>query len=181
LKCSSQLKFLNTEKINALINKLICDHQTQKQAEVKYSVHQLLDEVLSLSEDRFTLKHIAITKVYSLNDFELVFNRNEMILALNNIVINAIEAMDPDNGRLRLVTRSMADKYVISIEDNGCGISKKNLRNIFKPYYTNKKDGLGIGLSTTVEILRSNHVDIKVRSKEHFGTSVALTFQKNQN
>jgi signal transduction histidine kinase len=60
-----------------------------------------------------------------------------------------------ESGILILVTRSINGQCVISIEDNGVGISKENLANIFKPFFTSKPGGMGLGLSTTLDILRA--------------------------
>ena len=67
---------------------------------------------------------------------------------------------------------------MIQIEDNGCGISKENLKYIFKPYFTNKPGGLGLGLATTYDILQSNHVGVNVESEEGKGTRFILSFEE---
>ena len=59
----------------------------------KHSVHQLLDEVLEMTEDRMMLKNIAVRKDYAVQDRKIVLNRPEMKIALTNIIINAIDAM----------------------------------------------------------------------------------------
>jgi C4-dicarboxylate-specific signal transduction histidine kinase len=102
-----------------------------------------------------------------------------MKIALTNIIINAIDAMAGIKGELTLVTKSTCHACVVQIEDNGCGISEENLKNIFKPYFTNKPDGLGLGLTTTQDILRSNHVGLNVRSVVAKGTNFTLMFEKN--
>ncbi len=168
----------SSEKINNLINELVKYQQADEAPAGKHSIHQLLDEVLNLAEDRLTLKHITITKEFTANDFEIIMKRPKMKIALTNLIVNAVEAMPPENGRLKIVTKSLAGKYVIRIEDNGCGISKKDLRNIFKPFFTNKLKGLGLGLSSTYDILRSNHVGVTVESEERKGTCFSLYFYK---
>jgi signal transduction histidine kinase len=163
------------------INSLICDLLKNQENEVqveKHSIHQLLDEVLVMAGDRMRLKKIAVWKDYTSDDCKIELNRLKMLIGLTNIVVNAIDAMTPGKGKLKLVTKSIEGRYVIQIEDNGCGISKENLKNIFKPYFTNKGSGLGIGLATTYNILRSNNVGIKVESEEGRGTRFILTFEE---
>ena len=163
------------------INSLICDllkHQENEVQVEKHSMHQLLDEVLEMAGDRMRLKKIAVWKDYTSGDSKIELNRLEMLIGLTNIVVNAIDAMTPGKGELKLVTKSIDGIRVIQIEDNGCGISKENLKNIFKPYFTNKGGGLGIGLATTSNILRSNNVGIKVESEEGRGTRFILTFEE---
>jgi signal transduction histidine kinase len=100
-----------------------------------------------------------------------------MKIALTNIIVNAIDAMS-QKGELKIITKSIERKYAIQIEDNGCGISREDLKNIFKPYFTNKPGGLGLGLAATCDILQSNHVGVFVESEEGKGTRFILLFDK---
>ena len=143
----------------------------------KHSIHQLLDEVLAMTEDRIMLKNIRVRKDYTTLDCKIWVNKEKIKIALINIIINAIDAMPSKKGKLKLVTKSINGKCIIEIEDNGIGISKQNLKNIFKPYFTNKAGGLGLGLSTTLDILHSNHARVKVHSDEGIGTRFILSFE----
>jgi signal transduction histidine kinase len=165
------------------INDILSDvHSTFHPNEIeseKYSIHQLLDEVLAMAGDKIMLKHITIRKDYAVKDSRIIMNRPKIKIALTNIVINAIDAMTEGTGELTLVTKSTDHTCAIQIKDNGCGISRENLKKIFKPYYTNKPNGLGLGLATTQDILQSNHVRLNVKSVEAKGTNFTLVFEKN--
>ena len=179
LKTYLDIIIRSSERINHLIKDLLKYQQEEKIPIVKNSIHKLLDEVIELAKDRISLKNISVCKVYADQEMQIEFDRPGMKIGLTNIIINAIEAMGTERGELKLVTKSIGGKYVILIEDNGCGISKENLKFIFSPYYTNKPDGLGLGLTTTFEILRSNHVEVKVESEIGHGTRFILFFNKN--
>lgn len=166
---------------SARINDLVIDlllslDATETQLE-KYSMFQLIEEVLSMIKDRIMLKNIAVRKDYTTLDCKILVNKQEMIIALTNIIINAIDAMSPENGKLKLITKSINGKCVIEIEDNGIGISKENLKNIFKPYFSNKLGGMGLGLSSTLDILHSNNARVEVHSEEGIGTRFILSFE----
>ena len=166
---------------SARINDLIIELLKYEQGEVRPEsccAHQLLDEVLELSKDRLDLKNISVQKNYA-QDCELVLNKPEMKIALTNIIVNAIDAMKSGQGQLKIATRSIKSKYAILIQDNGCGISKENLKKIFIPYFTNKPTGLGIGLTAAYSIFRSNDVRVTVESKEGKGTRFILWFDNN--
>jgi signal transduction histidine kinase len=165
-------------RISDLINDLLKNKQEEAEVE-RYSIHQLLDETLELARDRISLKKIVVIKKYE-EDCELILNGPEMKIALTNIIVNAIEAMTTGGGQLTLITRSIESKYILVIKDNGSGISKENLKNIFKPHYTNKPGGLGIGLAATANILRANNVRVNVESKETKGTCFILLFDRNE-
>jgi signal transduction histidine kinase len=167
----------SSKRINHLINELL--HQVIEEPETnRHSLHQLLDEALTLTADRIMLKKVMVRKEYGAEDGKISVDKEKIGIALTNIIINAIEAMSEQNGELTLVTRSIADKYVIEIADNGTGIRKEQLQDIFKPHFSNKPGGMGLGLSTTLEILQYNHVVVDVSSEEGRGTCFKLFFDK---
>lgn len=165
-----------TRRINALVTELAEKQQEQLEKDAPHSLHQLLDEVLIMTEDRIRLKKITVIKNYFKEDSGLIQRGVEIKIALTNIIINAIDAMKEQSGVLKLVTTSISEGYNLVIEDNGCGISPGDMEQIFNPFFTRKKDGLGIGLATTYEILKDNNVKIAVESEEGKGTKFILSF-----
>ncbi len=141
------------------------------------SVNELLEDVLRVNNDRILLKNILIIRNYNDTDLKILVRKNEIKIALINIIINAIDAMPSKHPVLILGTGVSGDKCFISIEDNGIGISEKNLENIFDPYYTNKPGGLGLGLSTTLDMLLANCGTLDVKSEEGNGTHFTLLFE----
>jgi signal transduction histidine kinase len=185
LKDSNQKVYLDIIKrssvrINDLVNELLKYQQAELVQTEKHSIHLLLEEVLRMAADRVLLKNIEVRRFYSAQDCAVELNRPKMKIALTNIIINAIDAMADMKGHLTIITKSKESKFLIEIEDNGCGISKENLKNIFKPYFTNKPGGLGLGLTATCDILRSNHVRVNVESEEGRGTRFILMFNRHQ-
>src|SRR5258708_11705088 len=166
----------NSGRINDLVNDLLTSCQTDEMQFEQVSIHQLLDDVLAITRDRIILKSIVVTKNYALPDCQVLVNKPKIKIALTNIIINAIEAMPSEKGELKLIARSMNGKCVLEIEDNGAGISEENLKHIFTPYFTNKPGGMGLGLSTTLDILLSNQVSVDVQSGEGRGTRFILSF-----
>ena len=167
-------------RIDDLVTDLLVTSQAIEMPPESHSIHQLLDEVLVMTKDRIRLKNISIRKDYTSLDCKILANKEKIKIAITNIVINAIDAMPPEGGKLKLVTRSVNGKCIIEIEDNGTGISAENQQKIFKPYFTNKPAGLGLGLSATQEILLSDHAMIDVRSEPGKGTCFILSFDRVQ-
>lgn len=163
-------------KINELVTDLLINSEVHNTRPEENSVEQLLDEVLIMANDRLLLKNITVCKLYDKQDCKVVLSRQKMKIALTNIIINAIDAMASENGQLKLTTRFEDGKYIAEIEDNGIGISKEHLGVIFEPYFTSKPTGMGLGLSTTLDILLSNNVKVDVRSREGEGTQFLLFF-----
>jgi signal transduction histidine kinase len=165
-------------RINDLVTDLLLYFQPGETQSEKYSIHQLLDDAIAITADRIALKKIAVKKYYTILDYKIFLDGRNMKIALSNILLNAIDAMSSENGELTLITKSINERCTIEIKDNGIGISKENLKNIFKPFYTNKPNGIGLGLSTTLNILYSNHFRVDVQSEEGIGTSFILSFNK---
>ncbi|MDR1453843.1 MAG: GAF domain-containing protein [Candidatus Margulisbacteria bacterium] len=93
--------------------------------------------------------------------------------ALLNLLLNAIEAMPPERkGKIEISARLAEDRAaaVITIRDNGCGVSKNNLKKIFTRRFTTKAKGNGLGLADVHRIIEEHKGSITVQSKLNKGT-----------
>lgn len=109
-------------------------------------------------------------------------NKTQFYQVIDNLVINAMQAM-PRGGEIELSVRNVYlkkdnsfslknGKYVrIAIKDHGVGISKRDLKNIFKPYFSMKQKGFGLGLSTSFTIIKRHMGHISVESELKKGTT----------
>jgi signal transduction histidine kinase len=167
-----------SRRITELITTLLVSSQPDQATSELYSLPQLLDDVLLLGLDRILLKHISIRKEYTETQHSVWLDKEKMKIALSNIVTNAIDALPSQGGELCLVIKSVGGQNTLEVRDNGIGISKENLKNIFKPYFTNKAGGLGLGLAVTLDILRANNVSVDVQSEEGAGTCFILSFDE---
>ncbi len=91
----------------------------------------------------------------------------QLIQVILNIAVNALEAM-PEGGKLIFRTRridsDLGEAVAISIRDTGKGIKKDELRNVFKPFFTTRERGVGLGLSICQRIIKSHGGHIRVKS-----------------
>ena len=92
---------------------------------------------------------------------------------LLNVLLNAREAMSGE-GTLSIKTRCDDDDYVISVSDTGTGISDEDLPNVFEPFFTQKSNGTGLGLSVARNIVDGLGGRISVHSALGQGTEVEL-------
>jgi signal transduction histidine kinase len=97
-------------------------------------------------------------------------------IALINIIINAVEAMESQTGILHVAGYRDKNKIILSIEDNGCGISKDQLGKIFELNYTMKSSGLGIGLASVKTILNRHNAQFEISSELNKGTTFSIAF-----
>ena len=89
-------------------------------------------------------------------------DREQLRVALQNIIVNAVEAMD-GNGILTVCLRRTGDRAELSFADTGPGIPVENLDRIFEPLFTTKPKGVGFGLSTTRLIFEKHGGTITAR------------------
>jgi signal transduction histidine kinase len=87
-----------------------------------------------------------------------------------NLIINALEAM-PKGGRLTITCRRENGNIKVSVSDTGSGIPVEHRANIFRPYFTTKSEGTGIGLSGAQTIVRAHGGDISFHSEVNAGTT----------
>jgi signal transduction histidine kinase len=108
-------------------------------------------------------------------------DRGKLQQVVLNLVNNAFQAVE--NGCFLEIRAEMDgnDKVRLSIRDNGCGISEKNLQKVFDPFFTTKKEGLGtgLGLSITFGLVQKLHGEISVDSKPGEGTTFTVTLPIN--
>jgi PAS domain S-box-containing protein len=104
----------------------------------------------------------------------IMADENQLMLILNNIISNAIDAM-PHEGTLALETRFSERTIELHIKDSGIGISAENLPKIFDPDFSNKHTGIGLGLAICHSIVKLHKGTIDVISKENVGTEFIVS------
>ncbi|MES2848835.1 MAG: CHASE3 domain-containing protein [Bacteroidota bacterium] len=164
----------NSTRINKLISDLL---QTTKFSELNFSsisVNNLIDDTLALAKDRIELNQVQLTKEYK-DDIVINVDADKMKIAFLNIIINAVEAMQPGKGKLKIVTKKEEGNCVVIISDNGSGMDETSLSKLFEPYFTNKQNGNGLGLANTQNVIFNHKGNITVSSKPGEGSSFKIT------
>lgn len=169
----------NSKRINDLISQLL-DSSSYKDENIleKQSLQSILDDSISTIMDRIMLKKVSWKVIYPNEPAFILADALKLKIAFTNIIINAIEAMDEDKGELEISVTSQSGYNFVSIKDNGSGISKENLPHLFEPYFTFKRNGLGLGLATTLNIIQSHKGSIDVQSDHGNGSVFVLKFEK---
>lgn len=95
--------------------------------------------------------------------------------AILNVVVNAIEVMR-SGGKLTVVAQQLADHTLLTIHDEGPGISEENRNRVFQLYFTTKEKGSGIGLAMTYRAVQLHNGTIDFTSEPGKGTTFRLRF-----
>ncbi len=167
----------NGERIEDLIRKLM-DSASQATMQLgSYDINEILDQVLTLAKDRIRLRNVKISKHYHPEMCEISVDAEKVKMALLNILINAVEAVD-DGGEVKLATWLTDEECFVEISDNGPGIEPELQNHLFDPFFTGKKKGLGLGLTTTLNIINSHDANIEVSSTLGEGSTFIISFKR---
>ena len=181
-KDDSQIGFMeiihrNSLRINHIISELL---NLAKSSELLFEMHSLEDvveESLSVTSDRINLKKITVKKDFPPVPVFIKADKAKLVIAFTNIIINAIEAMDP-NGSLTTSVTASGNNYEVSIKDNGPGIPQEYASKLFDPFFTLKKNGMGLGLTASYSIIQSHNAKISMQSQVNKGTEFIISFEK---
>jgi PAS domain S-box-containing protein len=171
----------NSRTINDLISELL---NSSRPAEIMldhYSLQAILDQALAMAIDRIRLKKIKLEIHYPESPAMILADPEKLKIAFLNIIINSVEAMEEERGILKVSLSERLGEYLVIIEDNGMGISDEHISRLFEPYFTSKRDGLGLGLASTLNIIQSHKGLIEVQTKFGSGTSFWMKFKKVAN
>jgi nitrogen fixation/metabolism regulation signal transduction histidine kinase len=140
-------------------------------------VEDLFKTIFTLLEPELKKEKIKFTPAINETDMLVYADREMMEQVLINLVLNAKDAVkEAENPSIELKAFTFNDKVNIEVIDNGCGIEKEHADNIFVPFFTTKKNGSGIGLSLSRQIMILHGGAINIKSGEEKGTVVELRF-----
>ncbi|WP_371806416.1 nitrogen regulation protein NR(II) [Candidatus Lokiarchaeum ossiferum] len=142
---------------------------------------------LLIETANFVLSGSNVKITYDFNEdiWPIELDANQISQVINNLVLNAKQAM-LSGGKIHVQTRNYiktsqsflplaAEKLVrIRIQDDGPGISRENLKQLFVPYFTTKKTGTGLGLANCFKIIRDHDGIIEVESEVGIGTTFII-------
>lgn len=145
---------------------------------VPSSLSDVVDHVIDYM-DRRTSSKVLMTKKFPQND--IIVNLNALLFewVIENLCKNAVDAMEGE-GHITIEVLDLPGKAVIEVTDDGKGIRKKDISSVFKPGFTTKKRGWGLGLSLAKRIVEEYHhgrIFVK-RSEVGVGTTFRIEIKK---
>ena len=171
------------ERIEWLITSLLkmsrLDSGSEKLIFEEVKLINIINKTIEPIRIPLELKNINLNVSCS-NDIKVNVDVNWTTEALINILKNAMEHT-LENGNINIVCNDNPLYTMISISDDGCGISKKDLPHIFERFYKgmSNKESIGIGLNMSKKIIESENGNISVKSKENEGTTFIIKLFKN--
>ena len=146
---------------------------------VPSSLNEVLNHVVAYMDCR-TSKRIKMKTELPIDDIIININASLFEWVIENLCKNAVDAMGGKIGSITLRLEETDKRAIVEVSDTGKGIRKKDIRNVFRPGFTTKKRGWGLGLSLAKRIVEEyHHGKIYVKSSEvGKGTTFRIELRK---
>ena len=145
---------------------------------------EILDEVCELVEARRCEKAFTLQRAYP-RALRCLGDRDQMMQLFLNLAINAFQAIEP-GGRVTIAAQTppqnapgerrkqTSPNFIVTVDDDGCGISESNMAHIFTPFFSTKDSGAGLGLSIVNAIIEQHAIHLETKSGPGNGTTFRL-------
>lgn len=167
----------STKTLNDLVNNLLNSSNYNKIVLEKCDLAVIVEKTLEKAADRIYLAGIELNKNYK-GSFPVLADPDKLEIALLNVIVNASEAVVPDEGIICIEISEKEKDIILRITDNGHGLEKEQKEKLFDAFYTTKKTGVGVGLNSVKNILEEHDSRIEVCSEPKKGTSFFIYFPK---
>jgi len=156
-------------RLNTIVTRFLNFARPLKLEKRPTQIPPILDRALKVATERWPEAKVEVTQQYSENLPEMILDPDLCEQAFANLVLNAYEAMTETGGRLTVkVAGANSDGrrgVEVGIEDTGPGIPPELHGQIFNPFFSTKKEGVGLGLSLVSKIVDDHRGWIRVSSE----------------
>ncbi len=137
-------------------------------------IQRCISDTVELVRQEATEKNVEVAASVDSAIAPFYFDPHQFKQALLNLLVNAIEATK-DGDSVKIKAFLMGQNVVVSVSDTGEGMTEEVVANIFKPFFTTKTRGTGLGLACVERIVKDHHGEITVKSTVGKGTEFTIT------
>ncbi|MHB8150326.1 MAG: sensor histidine kinase [Desulfobulbia bacterium] len=183
LACSERMDMVRdilvqSDRAREVVHHLLEFSRTRKSnIMVPVDLVALMESSIALVKNQFRLGGIVHNFHHPDEPVLVSGTPNHLQQVLVNLMLNAVQAMQPD-GRLDLAVSAQGQEARVVVRDTGAGIAPEALTRIFDPFFTTKNEGTGLGLSLSYAIVKDHGGDIEVESEPGRGTTFTLIFPR---
>src|ERR1700756_1474961 len=160
-------------RINHIVTDLLQTARPHPPKVRKSDLNTTVEHAVMLGRQQALSKSVEITLHKDSSLPEVEHDSDQIHQVMLNLLLNALQAIDV-NGKIGVTVELRGANAVIEVADNGRGISPDHLPNIFRPFFTTKGDGTGLGLSLARRIIEDHQGRIDVTSAVGHGTTFAV-------
>ncbi|MBT2726701.1 GHKL domain-containing protein [Bacillus sp. ISL-75] len=163
------------DRINSIVNDLMYIGKPKVIKFEKASMEEVIAYTLSITQQQAERQGVTVETIMAGPLPPIDCDEKQLKQVFINLIKNAIEAM-PEGGRIEIRVNVLEKhRMSVSIQDEGDGIADENILNLGEPFFTTKKDGTGLGLMVTNQIIKDHKGEMKIDSIIDKGTSVIVT------
>jgi len=162
-----------------IVRSLLDASRQKEETKVLVDIHNPIEDALRILYNQYKNKKIRIEKVFDAEPSFIMGIPSRLCQVFINLIKNAIDAIGDKEGLIVIETSNINHEFIkCSIKDNGEGIESQFIKDIFKPFFTTKPQGKGIGLGLFIvyEIVTEHNGTIEVESQKGKGSTFILKF-----
>ncbi|MEH7505780.1 ATP-binding protein [Neobacillus drentensis] len=168
------------DRINSIVNDLMYIGKPRLIKFEKANIEEIIAYTLSITQQQAERQEVIVETIMAGPLPPLDCDEKQLKQVFINLIKNAIEAM-PEGGRIEIRVKVLEKhKMSVSIQDEGSGIADENILNLGEPFFTTKKDGTGLGLMVTNQIIKDHKGELKIESTINKGTRVIVSLPIQQ-
>ncbi len=167
---------IETSRIEYLLKSLKNFNMYESPQIKKTRLDYFLDNFIALIEEDFKNKGIEIIRIASPDTKWGYTDTRALHQVLLNLMANAADALsNRSDPQIKILRHKVNDQIEMQVKDNGCGIPEEERENIFKPFFTSKHQGAGMGLAIVKKMLAKMNSTIHIESHTDIGTTVTVS------
>lgn len=172
---TANLLIQEVERMNRTVSELLSFARPAPLHVQKVNLHELLADGLRLIASDTENSGVATRLLLAEDLLPVAGDPDRLNQVFLNLLLNAVQSMEQGGELTVSAENNRADgMVVISVRDNGCGIARENLSQLFYPYFTTKTGGTGIGLAISQKIISDHKGTIRIDSAPGQGTMVIV-------
>lgn len=164
-----------------IVKKLMLFSRQLPRQLVLVDINEIVESTLYFIDMRFQGRSIIIERRLHAGLPKLKADAIQMSQVVVNLITNAVYAM-PEGGKLTIITKPEGTSIKLIVKDTGVGMTPEVRKKVFEPFFTTKPpgQGTGLGLSVVHGIVTAHSGSISIKSRQHAGTTVEITFPVNR-
>ena len=164
------------DRVTALIMNLLTLSIRRESPKTEISVNGVLKEIGMIYTKGPDSRRTSLS-VEAGEGLMAYLNENEFRQIIHNLISNSLRAMVPEReGQIKLIASGQENEVLVTVRDNGKGMTEEEVSKALEPFYTKSINGTGLGLSIVSRLVESNDGMMEIVSKPGVGTDVVLRF-----
>ena len=164
-------------RLEQILNELLGFAKPLQLQKNYFNLSGLINDYIEMLDAKFSEKDLLVTTEFDGNNHQIWADKNRIGQAIINLLINAFESSRPSNRinvRYFLEYKGQTGFAWIVVEDEGSGIDEKDKKNLFKPFFTTKTKGAGLGLANVKRIIDAHNGAVFAENKDTQGAAFSL-------